>query len=89
MKRPFPNMLAMGISDIQSPYNYPMCMSVGEHVVKQSADVDRIKIYYNEFKSAIAYEIREIDLIFATFPTNWPFRIINNTESLLRTQMIG
>ena len=42
---------------------YILCMSVGEHVVKQSADVDRIKIYYNEFKSAIAYEIREVDLM--------------------------
>jgi len=48
-KRPFADMLAYNISDIQSPYNYPMCMSVGEHIVKNSADVDRIKLYYNEF----------------------------------------
>jgi len=63
MKRPFPDMLTMGISDIQSPYNYPMCMSVGEHIVKNSSDVDRIRLYYNEFKSAIAYEIREVPLM--------------------------
>lgn len=63
MKRPFPDILNAGIEEIASPYNFPMCMSVAEHINAQATDRDVIRVYYNEFKSAIAFEIKEIELI--------------------------
>ena len=32
MKRPFPDLLKVGLSDISTPYNYPTVMAVSEHV---------------------------------------------------------
>lgn len=63
MKRPFPDLLKMGISDIQTPYNYPMVMGVSEHIINQSKDSDQIVVFYNEFKSAISQVIRHMHLI--------------------------
>lgn len=40
-----------------------MVMAVGEHINAQSGSSDKIVVFYNEFKSAIASTIRVIELI--------------------------
>ena len=63
MRRPFPDLLKVGLSDISTPYNYPTVMAVSEHLKAQAADSDKILIFYNEFKSAISFNIRQMELI--------------------------
>jgi len=36
MQRPFPDLLKVGISEIQTPYNYPTVMAITEHILKAS-----------------------------------------------------
>jgi len=31
--RPFPDLLKIGISEIQTPYNYPTVMALAEHII--------------------------------------------------------
>ena len=63
LRRPFPDLLKVSISEIETPYNFPMVMAVGEHITAQSADSDKIVVFYNEFKYAIASTIRSVELI--------------------------
>jgi len=63
MKRPFPDLLKVGLSDISTPYNFPMVMAVSQHVIAQAEGSDKILVFYNEFKSAIASNLRVMELI--------------------------
>ena len=63
MQRPFPDLLKVGISDIQTPYNYPTAMAITEHILKASAGCDKITLFYNEYVSAIATIIRHLDIM--------------------------
>ena len=63
MIRPFPDLIKMSISDIGSPCNYPTIMAIAEQVQKQADGLDKIVVYYNEFKSAISYIIRRMELL--------------------------
>lgn len=55
MIRPFPDMLKFSISQIGTPYNYPVVMAMAVHITNLSQDADKIVVIYNEFKSAISY----------------------------------
>jgi len=61
--RPFPDCLKTSISGIGTPYNYPTVMSMAVHVQNMSQDSDRVVIIYNEFKSAISYVQRQMELM--------------------------
>jgi len=61
--RPFPDILRYSISQIGTPYNYPTVMSMAVNVSALAHDSDKIIVIYNEFKSAIAYETRQIELM--------------------------
>jgi F-type H+-transporting ATPase subunit gamma len=63
MIRPFPDMLKSSISYIQTPYNYPAVMAMAVNISQYSQDADKIIVIYNEFKSAIAYVIRHMELM--------------------------
>ena len=63
MQRPFPDLLRVGISDIQTPYNYPTVMAITEHILKASEGCEKITIFYNEYKSAIATIIRHLEIM--------------------------
>lgn len=63
LRRPFPDLLKVSISEIDTPYNFPMVMAVGEHIKAQSGSSDKIIVFYNEFKSAIASTIKSVELI--------------------------
>jgi F-type H+-transporting ATPase subunit gamma len=63
MRRPFPDLIKVGLSDISTPYNYPMVMAVSEHLNAHAQNSDKILIFYNEFKSAIASVIKVMELI--------------------------
>jgi len=63
MIRPFPDMLKASISHIQTPYNYPAVMAMAVNIAQYSQDADKITVIYNEFKSAIAYVIRHMELM--------------------------
>jgi len=63
LMRPFPDMLRTSISKVGTPYNYPTVMSMSILVTDMSKDADKICVIYNEFKSAIAYETRQLELM--------------------------
>ena len=63
MVRPFPDMLKYSISQIGTPYNYPVVMAMAVHVTNLSQDADKVVIIYNEFKSAISYIQRHMELM--------------------------
>ena len=63
LTRPFPDILRNSITAIGTPFNYPTVMSMAVHVSAISQDTDKITVIYNEFKSAIAYETRTLDLM--------------------------
>lgn len=61
--RPFPDCLKTSISAIGTPYNYPTIMSMAVHIQAMSNDADKIIVVYNEFKNAISYEQRHMELM--------------------------
>lgn len=63
MVRPFPDLLKTSISAIGTPYNYPVIMAMAVHIAQMSQDADKITVVHNEFKSAIAYVPRQMDLM--------------------------
>lgn len=63
MTRPFPDILRTSINHIGTPYNYPTVMSMAVHIAAMSNDSDKIIVVYNEFKSAIAYVGRHMELM--------------------------
>jgi F-type H+-transporting ATPase subunit gamma len=63
MMRPFPDMLKFSISQIGTPYNYPVVMAMAVHITNLSQDADKVVIIYNEFKSAISYVQKQMELM--------------------------
>lgn len=63
LMRPLPDLIKQSISHATYPMNYPTCMAVSNHIAQQAANHDRIIVYYNEFVSAIAYNVRELELM--------------------------
>ena len=63
MVRPFPDLLKTSISKIGTPYNYPTVMAMAVHIAQMSQDADKITVFHNEFKSAISYVPRQMDLM--------------------------
>jgi F-type H+-transporting ATPase subunit gamma len=63
MMRPFPDLMKISISKIGTPYNYPTVMAMAVHIASMSQDADKITIVHNEFKSAISYVPRHMDLM--------------------------
>jgi F-type H+-transporting ATPase subunit gamma len=61
--RPFPDMIKTSISQIGTPYNYPTVMAMAVHITSLSKDADKVLIIYNEFKSAISYVVRHMELL--------------------------
>jgi len=63
MVRPFPDLLKTSISQVGTPYNYPTVMAMAVHISQMSQDADKITVVHNEFKSAISYVCRQMDLM--------------------------
>lgn len=63
LARPMGDILRFSISKIGTPYNYPTVMSMAVQVMELSYNSDKIIVIYNEFKSAIAYETRQLELM--------------------------
>jgi len=63
MLRPFPDMLKTSISQVGTPYNYPTIMAMAVHITHMSKDADKVIVMYNEFKSAISYVTRHLELL--------------------------
>jgi len=63
MTRPFPDLLKVGISEISTPYNYPTVMAITEHIMKAGEGCDKITVFYNEYISAIATIIRQLEIL--------------------------
>lgn len=63
LTRPFPDLLRSSISRIGTPYNYPTVMSLAVHIAALGHEADKIIVIYNEFRSAIAYESRSLELM--------------------------
>lgn len=61
--RPFPDLLKTSISQIGTPYNYPTVMAMAVNITAMSKDADKLIIVYNEFKSAIQYVCRHMELL--------------------------
>lgn len=63
LTRPFPDMLKTAITQVGTPYNYPTVMAMAVHVSQMSENSDKIVVFYNEFKSAISYLQRQMELM--------------------------
>ena len=63
MQRPLPDLLKFGISEISTPYNYPTVMALSEHIMQAGESQDKIVVFYNEYVSAIATNIRHLELM--------------------------
>jgi len=63
LARRFKDQLKMSISDISTPYNYPTVMAISEHIIQASQSHEKITVFYNEYKSAIATVIRQMELM--------------------------
>jgi F-type H+-transporting ATPase subunit gamma len=63
LQRPFPDCLKTAITGISVPYNYSTVMALAQYVTQESEGYDKVTIYYNQFVSAIAYEIRTLELM--------------------------
>jgi F-type H+-transporting ATPase subunit gamma len=63
MVRPFPDLLKTSISKLGVPYNYPLVMAMAVNIAQMSQDADKITVMSNEFKSAISYIPRQMDLM--------------------------
>ena len=62
MLRPFPDLVRASISEVAIPLNFPTVCSIAQQITQVAAGYDKIIIYYNEFKSAIKTEIKELEL---------------------------
>jgi F-type H+-transporting ATPase subunit gamma len=62
MIRPFPELVRGSISEVVTPLNFPTMCSISQQLTLQAAGFDKIVIFYNEFKSAIRTDIRELEL---------------------------
>jgi F-type H+-transporting ATPase subunit gamma len=60
--RAFPDLLKMSISEVSTPLNYSTVSAIASRLSTQAAGSDKIVIYYNEFKSAIKSEVRQVEL---------------------------
>lgn len=63
MTRPFPDLLRSSISQVVTPISYPTVMSLAGYVNNYSQNADKIIVVYNEFKSAIQYNQRHMELM--------------------------
>ena len=63
MIRPFPDMMKYSISHVGTPYNYPTIVAMAVNITALSKDADKITVVYNEFKSAISYICRNMELM--------------------------
>jgi F-type H+-transporting ATPase subunit gamma len=63
LARPFPDIMKSSISDTGTPSNYPTVMGISEQIQRQADGFDKIVVYYNEFQSAISYQIRRMELM--------------------------
>jgi F-type H+-transporting ATPase subunit gamma len=61
--RPFPDLLKVSISQIGTPYNYPVVMAMAAHISTLAQDADKIVVIYNEFKSAIQSVVKFMELM--------------------------
>jgi F-type H+-transporting ATPase subunit gamma len=61
--RPFPDLLKENVQNLCHPINFNVSLALGQKIQTNSHDKDKIVIMYNEFVSAIASEIRRIELM--------------------------
>ena len=52
------DILKVNISEISTPYNYPTVMALSEHLIQAGESFDVIKVFYNEYFSAIKTIVR-------------------------------
>lgn len=63
LMRPFPDCLKFAMTHVGTPYNYPTIMAMSHLIASNSSDADKIIIVYNEFKSAISYVQKHMELM--------------------------
>lgn len=63
MTRPFPDLLRLSMSQLLTPMSYSCVMSMAGYVTSYSQNADKIVVVYNEFKNAISYNQRHMELM--------------------------
>lgn len=63
LTRPFPDCLSIAMTHVGTPYNYPTLMALSHLISKGAEDADKIIVVYNEFKSAISYVQKHMELM--------------------------
>ena len=63
LARPFADCLIGGMTNVTAPFNYPTAMVISEAIMKHSTEADVIKVIYNEYVSAIATNVKYLELM--------------------------
>jgi F-type H+-transporting ATPase subunit gamma len=63
LARSFPDLLRASISEVCTPLNFPTVSSIAQQISTYATGCDKIIIHFNEFKSAIRYVPRDVELI--------------------------
>jgi len=62
LNRNFPDLMKLTMSEVSTPLNYFTVASIAEQISTVAKDFDKVTLFYNEFKSAIKYNTRQIEL---------------------------
>jgi F-type H+-transporting ATPase subunit gamma len=63
LKRQFPDILRESINELGVPYNYALAAAIANRVANRALEMDRILVLYNEFKSAISSNLRQLEIM--------------------------
>ena len=61
--RPFHDLILLGIHEILNPINYLTVASIAQKIDSVTVDFDKIIICYNEYQSAISYNLKKLELM--------------------------
>ena len=61
--RPFSHLLIENVQNLSYPLNFATSLAIGSRVISLSQDKDKVVIFYNEFISAIAFDVKRIELM--------------------------
>lgn len=63
--RPFADILAAGVSQIQTPYNYPTAMALSDLITRKAEEIgaEKVTVVYNQYASAISSNIIHLELM--------------------------
>lgn len=63
LKRQFPDILNESINELGMPFNFALASAIANRLSQKAENMDRILVLYNEFKSAISSNLRQLEIM--------------------------